>query len=54
MIQSKNKEEAVRDCATYNSSFPLRVQHAAESLLSEEEGVLEKGIHEVSTIPILK
>lgn len=54
VIKSKNKEEAVKDCVTYNSSFPLRVQHAAKSLLSEEEGVLEKGIHEGSIIPILK
>lgn len=41
-------------CVTHYSSFPLRVQHAAKGLLSEEEGVPKKGIHEFSAIAILK
>lgn len=42
------------DCVTHYSSFPLRVQHAAKSLLSEEEGVPEKGIHGLSPAALRK
>lgn len=55
ILWSKTKAESNQIMTvTYNSSFPLRVHHAAKSLFSEEEGVLKKQIHGFPTIPILK